>query len=275
MHAGSISDGQILLRLAVVVVLCGAIGLEREAREEIAGLRTHVIVGLGSALFTLVSAYGFTASTHVDPTRIAAQIVSGIGFLGGGVILRYGVNVRGVTTAAALWISAAIGMAAAVGFYLGAAATTVFALVALSALRRLKPVVRRRLGSEALSLELELVPGASIRSVLGELRRRRLRVEGLNSIVLDDGAERFQLDVRAPASVDADRILFDLSQMDDVARIELAAPSSLEIDDDEDDSRETDLRWRRLTAPAYRRDRPPSRRSARGDTGTARPRSGS
>ena len=113
MHAGSISDGEILLRLAVVVVLCGAIGLEREAREQTAGLRTHVIVGLGSALFTLVSAYGFTASTHVDPTRIAAQIVSGIGFLGGGMILRYGMSVRGVTTAAALWISAAIGMAAA------------------------------------------------------------------------------------------------------------------------------------------------------------------
>jgi putative Mg2+ transporter-C (MgtC) family protein len=98
---GSISDGEILLRLAVVVVLCGAIGLERQAREQVAGLRTHVIVGLGSGLFTLVSAYGFTASNHLDPTRIAAQIVSGIGFLGGGVILRYGVNARGVEEARA------------------------------------------------------------------------------------------------------------------------------------------------------------------------------
>jgi putative Mg2+ transporter-C (MgtC) family protein len=268
MHAGSISDGEILLRLAVVVVLCGAIGLEREAREQIAGLRTHLIVGLGSGLFTLVSAYGFPASAHVDPTRIAAQIVSGIGFLGGGVILRYGVNVRGVTTAAALWISAAIGMAAAVGFYLGAAATTMFALIALAALRRLKPVVRRRLGSEELSLELELVPGTSLRALLGELRRRRLRVEGLKSIVVGDGAERFQLDVHGPASLDIDSILAGLAQMDDVARIELAAPSSLEIDDDEDDSPESDLPWRRLTVPANRRDRPPSRRSARGDTAT-------
>jgi putative Mg2+ transporter-C (MgtC) family protein len=275
MHAGSISDGEILPRLAIVVVLCGAIGLERQAREQIAGLRTHVIVGLGSGLFTLVSAYGFTASNHVDPTRIAAQIVSGIGFLGGGVILRYGVNVRGVTTAAALWISAAIGMAAAAGFYLGAAATTVLALVALVALRRLKPVVRRRLGSEALSLELELVPGASIRSLLGELRRRRLRVEGLKSTVLDDGAERVQLDVRGPPSLDVDSILSGLSQMDDVARIELAVLSSLEIDDDEDGSPETDLPWRRLTVPAHRRDRPPTRQSATGDTGSVRPRSGS
>src|ERR1700727_1914727 len=110
MRPGSISDGEILLRLAIVVVLCGAIGLERQAREQIAGLRTHVIVGLGSGLFTLVSAYGFTA------------------------------------------------------------ATPVLALAALVALRRLKPVVRRRLGSEALSLELELAPGASIRSLLGDLR---------------------------------------------------------------------------------------------------------
>lgn len=274
MHGGSISDGEILLRLAVVVVLCGAIGLERQMREQAAGLRTHVIVGLGSGLFTLVSAYGFTASSHVDPTRIAAQIVSGIGFLGGGVILRYGVNVRGVTTAAALWISAAIGMAAAAGFYLGAAATTVFALVVLVALRRLKPVVRRRLGSEALSLELELVPGASIRSLLGELRRRRLKVEGLKSTVLDDGAERVQLDVRGPAALDVDSILSGLSQMDDVARIELAMLGPLELDD-ENDSPETGLPWPRLMVPAHRRDRPPSRRSARGDTGTVRPRPGS
>ena len=183
MRAGSISDGEIVLRLAIVVVLCGAIGLERQARDQIAGLRTHVIVGFGAGLFTLVSAYGFPefSQSRIDPTRIAAQVVSGIGFLGAGVILRHGVTVRGVTTAAALWISAAIGMATAAGFYAGAVATTAIALVALVALRRLKPVVRRRLAGETLSLELDLVPGASIRSLLGELRRRNLRVEGLES----------------------------------------------------------------------------------------------
>ncbi|HTP19067.1 MAG TPA: MgtC/SapB family protein, partial [Solirubrobacteraceae bacterium] len=134
--------------------------------RQVVGLRTHLIVGLGAGLFTLVSAYGFTgaSASHADPTRIAAQIVSGIGFLGAGAILRYGVTVHGVTTAAALWISAAIGMAAAAGFYVGAVATTAIALVALVALRRLKPVVRRRFTGETLSLELGLVPGASIRS---------------------------------------------------------------------------------------------------------------
>jgi putative Mg2+ transporter-C (MgtC) family protein len=254
MRAGSISDGEILLRLVVVVVLCGAIGLERQARDQIAGLRTHVIVGLGSGLFTLVSAYGFSGPgfSRLDPTRIAAQVVSGIGFLGGGVILRYGVTVRGVTTAAALWISAAIGMATAAGFYVGAVATTVIALVALVALRRLKPVVRRRLGSGALRLELELVPGASIRSLLSELRRRQLRVEGLESHILDDGSERLQLDLRGPASLGVDSILSGLAQIEDVARIDLAVLNSLELDGDEEDSPRTDDRRRRLRVPALR-----------------------
>jgi putative Mg2+ transporter-C (MgtC) family protein len=246
-RAGSISDGEILLRLAAVVVLCAAIGLERQARDQIAGLRTHVIVGLGAGLFTLVSAYGFTGS-HFDPTRIAAQVVSGIGFLGGGVILRYGVTVRGVTTAAALWISAAIGMATAVGFYVGAVATTVIALVVLVALRRLKPVVRRRLAGEAISLRVDLVPGASIRSLLGQLRRRNLRVEGLESQILDDGSERLQLDVRGPASLDVDDIVSALAHLDAVARIDLALMHSPDLDADEDGSPPRERHRRRFMA---------------------------
>ena len=234
MRAGSISDAEIVVRLAIMSVLCGVIGLERQIRGQVAGLRTHLIVGLGSGLFTLVSAYGF-AGSNADPTRIAAQVVSGIGFLGGGAILRYGVTVRGMTTAAALWISAAIGMATAAGFYAGAVATTAIALVALVALRRLKPVVKRRFAGETLSLELALTPGASIRSLLGELRRRSLSVEGLESHVLDDGSERLRLDVRGPASLDVDGILAGLSQIGEVARIDLAMRHSLDLDTDKEE----------------------------------------
>ena len=254
MRSTSISDAEVLLRLAIVVVLCGAIGLERQARDQIAGLRTHVIVGLGAGLFTLVSAYGFAGwgTPGADPTRIAAQVVSGIGFLGAGVILRYGVTVRGVTTAAALWISSAIGMATAAGFYVGAIATTVIALVTLAVLRRLKPVVRRRLAHEKLRLELGLVPGASIRTLLEELRRRNLRVEGLESHVLDDGSERLQLDVRGPASLDVDSILSDLSKLDEVARIDLAVLHPLELDAEDEGPTRTDDRTDRLAFPARR-----------------------
>ena len=114
----TISIGEIALRLVVAAALTGLVGLEREWRERAAGLRTHTLVGVGSALFTLVSAYGFneflvgnTNVVRTDPTRIAAQIVTGIGFLGAGAILRQGLAIRGLTTAAGLWVAAAIGMA--------------------------------------------------------------------------------------------------------------------------------------------------------------------
>ena len=112
-----------LARLALAALLGSIIGLEREFREREAGLRTHLLVSLGSALFTIVSAFGFhDVLTHdpqvvvrLDPSRIAAQIVSGIGFLGAGAIIRQGLSIRGLTTAATLWVVAAIGMAAGRG----------------------------------------------------------------------------------------------------------------------------------------------------------------
>lgn len=105
-------------RIVLAAVLGAAVGYEREVHGHLAGMRTHALVGAGAALFTLVGAYGFrTGFGHasIDPTRVPAQIVSGIGFIGGGVILRDRGSVRGVTTAAALWAAAALGMAAGAG----------------------------------------------------------------------------------------------------------------------------------------------------------------
>jgi putative Mg2+ transporter-C (MgtC) family protein len=142
-----------LFRICLAAGLGAAVGLERELREHEAGLRTHMLVAVGSALFTLVSAYGFGeffAQTGpvvpVDPTRIAAQIVTGIGFLGAGAIIRQGTNVRGLTTAATLWAVAAIGLAAGAGYYFGAVATTVVVLIALWPLKLL---ARQLLGRES------------------------------------------------------------------------------------------------------------------------------
>ena len=142
-----------LFRICLAAGLGAAVGLERELREHEAGLRTHMLVAVGSALFTLVSAYGFGeffAQTGpvvpVDPTRIAAQIVTGIGFLGAGAIIRQGTNVRGLTTAATLWAVAAIGLAAGAGYYFGAIATTVVVLIALWPLKLL---ARQLLGRES------------------------------------------------------------------------------------------------------------------------------
>jgi putative Mg2+ transporter-C (MgtC) family protein len=132
----SIGWPEVLLRLFVAAALGGAIGVERELRERQAGLRTHLVVSVGAALFTLVSAYGFSNfDGKVDPTRIAAQIVSGIGFLGAGAIIRQGLSVRGLTTAASLWLVAAIGMAAGAGYWDGALIATLGALLTLGPLR--------------------------------------------------------------------------------------------------------------------------------------------
>ncbi len=107
---------ELTLRLVVALLLGAGIGWERELQRMPAGFRTHALVSLGAASFTIVSAYAFTGPLS-DPTRIAAQVVSGVGFLGGGAILHYGGTVRGLTTAASLWAVAAVGMAAGAGLF--------------------------------------------------------------------------------------------------------------------------------------------------------------
>ena len=134
-------------RLAPGLILGAAIGFERELHRQPAGFRTHSLVALGSALFTIISAYGF-AGPSVTPTRFAAQIVSGIGFIGAGTILQHRGNIRGLTTAASLWSVAAIGMAAGAGLLALALIGTLLILVVLSLLDNVEAFIRRRLGLE-------------------------------------------------------------------------------------------------------------------------------
>jgi putative Mg2+ transporter-C (MgtC) family protein len=133
-----------LLRLAIAAAIGGAIGFERETLEKSAGLRTHMLVCMGAALFMVASillTYEFRDGppvSRVDPTRIASTIVTGVGFLGGGIIFKYEERVRGLTTAAGLWVAAAIGMAAGAGFYITAVGGGVMTLIILVVLRRLQ-----------------------------------------------------------------------------------------------------------------------------------------
>lgn len=137
-----ISDATVLVRILVAAALGGIVGIERELRDRPAGFRTHMLVSLGACLFTLVGVFAFekTSDASTDFTRIASQVVVGIGFLGGGTILRHGSAIRGLTTAASLWVTAAVGLAVGMGFYF--AATTV-AVVAVVALAGLKPIEKR------------------------------------------------------------------------------------------------------------------------------------
>jgi putative Mg2+ transporter-C (MgtC) family protein len=122
------------LRLLLAAILGAAVGLEREIHDHPAGMRTHLLVSLGSAGFTVLSIAAFPAP-GADPARVAAQIVTGIGFLGAGAILKEGVSIHGLTTAASLWVVAAIGMAAGAGAWVTAVTITVIAIVSLWPLR--------------------------------------------------------------------------------------------------------------------------------------------
>src|SRR3989338_1973517 len=132
------SDLTIITNLLIAFLLGGAIGWLREKEGKSAGLRTHILVAVGSALFMLLSGQMTAISGFADPGRIAAGVVTGIGFLGAGCILQAQGSIKGITTAASVWITAAIGIATGVGFYLGAIATTIIAVITLELLGKVE-----------------------------------------------------------------------------------------------------------------------------------------
>jgi putative Mg2+ transporter-C (MgtC) family protein len=175
----------VLLRLFVAGVLGGAIGVERELRERQAGLRTHLVVCVGAALFTLVGAYAFTGP-NTDPSRIAAQIVTGIGFLGAGAIIRQGLSVRGLTTAATLWLVAAIGMAAGAGYWDGALIATIGALLTLGPLRVIAYRILRNYRPALDRLLVEIPAGGSPVPVIEAIERQGGRLVSLEVAQVGD-----------------------------------------------------------------------------------------
>jgi putative Mg2+ transporter-C (MgtC) family protein len=211
-----------LARLSLAAVLGGAIGFERELRDREAGLRTHLLVCLGSALFTIVSAYGFreflTSGDQViraDPTRIAAQIVTGIGFLGAGAIIRQGLSVRGLTTAATLWVSAAIGIAAGAGYYPGAVLGTVVTLIALWPLRIAAYQVFERLRPEERSIVVDLREGTKATQLIDALERAHARIEHFQ---LEDEPDRRI--VTLTLDTPSEKLLTELADLEFVQGVE-------------------------------------------------------
>jgi putative Mg2+ transporter-C (MgtC) family protein len=213
-----------LLRLSMAAALGGAIGMERELRERQAGLRTHLVVCLGSALFTLVSAYGFHeflvsggSLVRTDPTRIAAQIVSGIGFLGAGAIIRQGLSVRGLTTAATLWLVAAIGMATGAGYYSAALFTTVGALLTLGPLRIAAYKIVHRYRPDVDRLLVEIPAGGSPGPVIEAIERSGGHVRSLE--IAQEGDRRsIAVDVEL-ADVEAPAVVAAVGEIDGVLEV--------------------------------------------------------
>jgi putative Mg2+ transporter-C (MgtC) family protein len=221
----SLSWEEVLLRMVLAAVFGGAIGFERELRERQAGLRTHMLVSVGSALFTIASAYGFRdflvhggSVVRADPTRIAAQIVTGIGFLGAGAIIRQGLSVRGLTTAATLWVVAAIGLATGAGYYSAAAITTALVLVSLWPLRILAFKTMTRFRPETDRLLAQLPAGESPAPLIEALEDLGARLQTLE-ISHEADRRTILLDVTLPAQADAPAIVAKLSDLEHVLEI--------------------------------------------------------
>jgi putative Mg2+ transporter-C (MgtC) family protein len=214
-----------LLRLALAAALGGLIGVERELREREAGLRTHLLVSVGSALFTIVSAYGFHAFlvsgasvVRADPTRIAAQIVTGIGFLGAGAIIRQGFSVRGLTTAATLWVVAAVGLAAGAGYYSVAVITTALVLIALYPLRLIAYRILHRFRPEDGRLLVELPVGQAPGGVIDEIEHAGARIQAID-VSQEGDRRRLELDLELPHDTPAPRLVARIAEVEHVAEV--------------------------------------------------------
>jgi putative Mg2+ transporter-C (MgtC) family protein len=181
------SEWELVGRLLLAALFGGAVGLEREISDQPAGFRTHILVALGACLFALVSAYSFEAflgedqpvQFRFDPTRIAAQIVTGIGFLGAGAIIRYGMSVRGLTTAASLWVVAAIGTAVGLGGYLLGGVTTAITLLALFGLKPLRSRLVRGLRREQEEYVVEAADDLRVDRLVADLASEGIQVNHL------------------------------------------------------------------------------------------------
>jgi putative Mg2+ transporter-C (MgtC) family protein len=213
----------LLFRLGTAAILGSLIGLDRQRLDKSAGLRTHMLVSVGSALVMIVSAYGFEdvlspGRVVLDPSRIAAQVVSGIGFLGAGAILRENQSVHGLTTAASIWVVAAIGLAAGGGLYLPAASATVIILVILTVI---KPVEDHLLGGNR-RLTLTIVAGKDL--AMAEVESR-VRGVGFTAVALHvrtrkrPGDRQIQMTLVGPADAKSAAVVDALKGVEGVHAI--------------------------------------------------------
>jgi putative Mg2+ transporter-C (MgtC) family protein len=174
------TEGEVLLRLVLACILGGLIGYERQSRRKSAGLRTNILVCLGSCLIMILSQEVYSAvegRTNADPARLAAQVVSGIGFLGAGTIMKEGLTVKGLTTAACLWVVAGVGLAVGAGFYGGALFTAFLVFATLGILSRLDEWVSPD-KSMVITIETDDLDG-QIKILSGKLEKAGISIKNL------------------------------------------------------------------------------------------------
>jgi putative Mg2+ transporter-C (MgtC) family protein len=222
------SQGDLILRLLLAGTLAGILGGERELTDQPAGFRTHILVGLGAALFAVISAYGFQSvvangaqqGVQADPTRIASQIVVGIGFLGGGAIIKYGASIRGLTTAASLWVTAAVGTAIGLGELVLGSTTAGITLVALVGLRPLRRLLRRY-ARDRDEFVIDASRDVDLPALLARFRDLGAAIETVR--IAEEGPDRsIRLQVRSSPRMGGADMAALISQLDHIRHVDWA-----------------------------------------------------
>lgn len=209
-------------RLILACILGGIVGYERESMNRPAGFRTHILVCVGAALVMITSEFIFReykGVANMDPARLGAQVISGIGFLGAGTIIREGFSVRGLTTAASLWAVSCVGIAAGIGFYEGAIAATILIYLTLILLRKLEDHFSRKNQYKLICVQLQNLPGqiGAITHVFGRNDVLLKNIEFVNN--RDDKSTLIKFLIKLPHNFAKEKVINDLHQIEGVQKV--------------------------------------------------------
>ncbi|OGL42171.1 MAG: hypothetical protein A3C43_06160 [Candidatus Schekmanbacteria bacterium RIFCSPHIGHO2_02_FULL_38_11] len=219
-----LSSNDIALRLIASAILGGIVGLERERHNQPAGFRTHTILCLGASLITLVSIFmaeEFGNLKNSDPTRIAAQVVTGVGFLGAGAILRFGASIKGLTTAASLWTTAGIGMGIGAGFYYGSVLATLIIIVTLGILGKVEKLLIGSKADKTLLISAKEAPG-----ILGKIEHILVKYQiGISNIRIIKNLQEHSVEInaiiQAPKDLNISLLSKDISLLEEISEVEI------------------------------------------------------
>jgi putative Mg2+ transporter-C (MgtC) family protein len=212
---------EISLRLLLAGILGGIIGFEREHTNRPAGFRTHILVCLGSALVMVTSEFIFDKYhllSNMDPTRLGAQVISGIGFLGAGTIIRDGINVRGLTTAASLWAVSCVGIAVGIGFYEGAIIATVLIFLTLIALKKTETLLIRKNKFKVIIIESDNVAG-QIGFITSAFEKNSVNIKNIEFVNDQEDKLMVKLLVKAPEGMNDKQVINELHDIKGIRRV--------------------------------------------------------
>ncbi|AOT72652.1 hypothetical protein Gferi_25715 [Geosporobacter ferrireducens] len=213
----------IMIRLGLSCLLGGLIGMERESINRPAGFRTHILVCIGSTLIMLSGLflfYEFISYTNMDPARLGAQVISGIGFLGAGTIIRDGSSVKGLTTAASLWAVAGIGIATGIGFYTGAIAATAFMLMILIIFSKFERYLNKKNNGVVIRTTIVNKPG-QLGKVTTELGNHNISITNISMLPADEHHVTVEFTMVIPRRLSRIDLMDKLLQLDTVQSVEI------------------------------------------------------